>query len=539
MIGSMKKPVMPTSRDAGMKTISLKWWSYDMRIKNHRIRFTNRQWLVLMLAWLIVPSLLPAEEVRQIGSRLELLVDDWLIESLTDAKQKLHHPVPREKAWEPQPGNTNTSIAFVTIFRDGDIYRMYYRGYEEVVGVKTPAHEMPDQVTRYAESTDGIHWTKPNLGIYQTTNGQPNNICLAGLGANCFTPFKDTNPDCKPEAKYKAIARIMLNEDPSPPKPDDTGYPWVHNCGLIAFQSRDGFHWSLMQKERIVKKGEFDGQNLAFWDTVRGKYVLYERIWQRDGTRIRDIARLTSDDFLHWSEPEWLDYGDAPPEHLYTSAITPYFRAPHLLIGIPMRLVNGRQKVPDNPLPDEFAVDDSVFMTSRDGIHFKRWQDAFIRPGPQRGRWWNENSHVAWGILVTKSHIAGVPDELSIYSNEDYATETCAQRRYTLRMDGFVSVHASHTGGEMLTRPLVFAGRELVLNYSTSAAGSIRVEIQDQDGKPIPGFALTDCPNIYGDSIDEAVRWKSGGDVSALAGQPVRLRFLLKDADLYSLRFRP
>jgi hypothetical protein len=82
-----------------------------------------------MLAWLIMPSLLPAEEVLQIGSRLELLVDDWLIESLTDARQKLHHPVPQKKAWEPQPGNTNTSIAFVTIFRDGDIYRMYYRGY--------------------------------------------------------------------------------------------------------------------------------------------------------------------------------------------------------------------------------------------------------------------------------------------------------------------------------------------------------------------------------------------------------------------------
>ncbi len=505
-------------------------------IYRHSFHFSR---LALLLALLLPLNSLPAEEIRQIGSRLELMVDDWLIESLTGAELELHHPVPCEKAWEPKKGNKDISMAFTTIFRDGDIYRMYYRGYASVAEVKDPAHEVPDQVTCYAESTDGIHWTRPNLGIYETTDDRPNNIILTGVGCHNFTPFKDTNPNCRPEARYKAVGRIMFDDDPSPPEPDDTGYPWVHGCGLLAYQSPDGIHWSLMQKERIIKKGEFDGQNLAFWDTVRGKYVLYERIWQSDGTRIRDIARLTSDDFLHWTDPEWLDYGDVPPEHLYTNAITPYFRAPHLLVGFPMRLVNGRMKVPDNPYPSEVAVNDTVFMSSRDGIHFKRWQDAFIRPGPQRGRWWNENNHVAWGILKTKSHIADVPDELSIYSNEDYGTDACAQRRYSMRIDGFVSVHASHTGGEMLTHPLVFAGQELVLNYSTSAAGSIRVEIQNQDGKPIPGFALADCPTIYGDSIEEAVRWKSGGDVSALAGQSVRLRFVLKDADLYSLQFRP
>ena len=75
------------------------------------------------------------------------------------------------------------------------------------------------------------------------------------------------------------------------------------------------------------------------------------------------------------------------------------------------------------------------------------------------------------------------------------------------------------------------------MNYSTSAAGSVRVEIQDADGKPIPGYALDDCPEIYGDALAEVVRWKGGDDVGKLAGKPVRLRFVLKDADLYSIRF--
>ena len=90
----------------------------------------------------------------------------------------------------------------------------------------------------------------------------------------------------------------------------------------------------------------------------------------------------------------------------------------------------------------------------------------------------------------------------------------------------------------MTTKPLVFSGKELILNFSTSAAGSIRVEIQNANGEHIEGFALADCPDIFGDAIERVVSWGTGSDVSQLAGKPVRLRFMLKDSDLYSLRFR-
>ncbi len=75
------------------------------------------------------------------------------------------------------------------------------------------------------------------------------------------------------------------------------------------------------------------------------------------------------------------------------------------------------------------------------------------------------------------------------------------------------------------------------MNFSTSAAGSIQVEIQDATGKPLPGFALEDCPEIYGDRIRQVVGWKQGSDVSILAGKPIRLRFIMKDADLYAIQF--
>jgi hypothetical protein len=105
-------------------------------------------------------------------------------------------------------------------------------------------------------------------------------------------------------------------------------------------------------------------------------------------------------------------------------------------------------------------------------------------------------------------------------------------------MISVISLNAPLNGGEAVTKPIRFAGGELVLNLSTSAAGSVRVEIQDAAGKPLEGYSLADCPEVFGDKLERVVRWKAGPDVSSLAGQAVRLRFVLQDADLFSFRFR-
>ena len=182
-----------------------------------------------------------------------------------------------------------------------------------------------------------------------------------------------------------------------------------------------------------------------------------------------------------------------------------------------------------------------MFMSSRDGLHFDIWPESFIRPGLRvRDGWFYSDNYQNWGIVETESTIQGAPEELSFYVTEAaHQPDTHKRlRRHGLRIDGFVSVHAKMAGGEMLTRPLVFAGGELVLNVSTSAAGSVRVELQDEGGYPIAGYGLDDCPEIYGDDLERTVRWEGGGDVSALAGRPVRMRMVLKDADVYSFQFR-
>jgi len=176
-------------------------------------------------------------------------------------------------------------------------------------------------------------------------------------------------------------------------------------------------------------------------------------------------------------------------------------------------------------------------MSSRDGLHWQRWTEAFVRPGLLRDAWFNRNNMIAWGLILTEPGRGDEP-ELSLYVSEGYYTPRCCLRRYTLRQDGFVSVHAGTRGGEFITRPIRFTGNKLFINFSTSAAGSVQVELQGKNGKPLPGFSMRDCPVMYGDALNEPVAWKGGADLAGLEGKPVKLRFIMRDADIFAVQFK-
>jgi len=451
----------------------------------------------------LVVSATSAAEAIDIGSRLELFVDEYLIEQLEGgATFHLHKPTPQEvvlvtdKPWE---GNT---CAYYTIFQDRDLYRMYYRGSHYDTETKKAAHP---EFACYAESTDGIHWTKPELGLFEFEGSKQNNIVWDGVGTHCFTPFKDGNPNCPPDARYKAIAR---------------GRPRGAK-GLYAFRSPDGIHWEMMGEGPVITEGAFDSQNLAFWDPHAKLYREYHRTF-RDG--VRDIMTGTSEDFIHWTDPVHLQYPGAPTEHLYTNAIRAYERAPHILIGFPTRY-----------LPDQGSRVEPTFMASRDGLRFHRWTEAVIPETAPEDRDGNRSNYMTWGLVK----LPGEENEYSVYATEAYYMGPDSRvRRFTYRVDGFVSVRAEDTSGTLLTKPLIFSCDELVVNFATSPHGAVQVEIHDEHGSPIKGFALDDCPPMHGDDIEHVVSWKGGSDVGRLAGRPVRLRFVMRNADLYSLHFR-
>jgi hypothetical protein len=243
---------------------------------------------------------------------------------------------------------------------------------------------------------------------------------------------------------------------------------------------------------------------------------------------VRDIMTCTSEDFREWTDPVFVEYSDSRKEHMYTNAIQPYFRAPHIYLGLPARFVPSRTKIEEH---GHSGISDGILISSRDGLHFDRWEQAFIRPISEPEVWTDRNNYPAWGMLQT------APDEISVYWTEHYRHPTMRLRRGTIRTDGFVSVQARGEPGEILTRPLIFSGDRLVVNYATDAVGWIRFELCDADGRPIEGFSLVDSEVLFGNEIAHVVSWGDVSDLSDLAGQPLRLRVRMENADLYSIRF--
>ena len=249
----------------------------------------------------------------------------------------------------------------------------------------------------------------------------------------------------------------------------------------------------------------------------------------------------TSKDFRTWSEPEYIDMGSAPLEHLYKNSAVAYYRRPDLILMFPKRFVPDRTVHPNYPKPyyPDFqkkwilhGLSDVVFMFSRDGFHFdRRYMEAFLRPGPEPRNW------APRAIQIGPTLVPTGDGEMSVYYMEHYYLPEVQIRRGVLRVDGFVSLHADYRGGTVVTKPLRFSGSTLQLNYATSAVGRLRVEIQDAAGRAIPGYQMEACAEIFGDEIQRAVKWKAGADLSAWAGRTVRLKFEIKDGDLYSFRF--
>lgn len=528
------------------------------------MRSTFARSLSFLLVATALAGSLPAsgrQAVLEIGQRRELFVDGALVDRLTGGAQlRLHHPVPQEISLEhdkPWEGSVST---FHTTFKDGDIYRMYYVG-AHVNDYRAPhegkATEEHTDTFCYAESRDGINWYKPVLGLCEFGGSTANNILLTmgevdGVPIRLTNPtvFKDENPDVTPDARYKAF----LSPRDMPP-------------GILAFKSADGLRWKPMAREPVLVEDEFDSQNVIFWDTITKEYRAYWRYWSEAASveekswrpsGYRGMRTATSQDFIHWSAGTNLAYGDAPPEHLYTTQIKPYYRAPQIYIGFPARYVDRGWTDSLRAMPElehrigrarslerkGTALTESQFMASRDGVNFKRWPEAFLRPTIERdGTWAYGNQFISWQVVETKSKIEGAPNEMSLYAVEGYWTgNSTALRRYTLRLDGFVSVNAPLSGGDVVTKPLRFRGNRLTLNFSTSAAGSVRVELQDLDGKPLPGFSLADCPPIYGDTLERTVHWavaqgQPAPSLASVADRTVRVRFEIKDGDLYSFQF--
>ena len=455
-----------------------------------------------------------------IGSRREIFVDEFLIDELDGVSLRLHRPEDEgavlkfDKPWE------GAFCGYCTVIKDGEKYLFYYRGLP-----KAGRDGSSSEVTCYAESTDGINIVKPEVGLFSVDGSKANNVVLAGAAPvhHNFSPFLDTRDGVAKGERFKALGGTQKS-------------------GLIAYVSGDGIRWRKLREEPVFGKGLFDSQNVAFWSESEGCYLCYFRTWTGEGYRgFRSVSRTTSKDFVNWTEPVEMRFGDTEREHLYTNQTHAYFRAPHIYVAIAARFLPGRQVLSDDEakrlnVNRNYFKDcsDAVLMTSRGGdVYDRTFMEGFIRPGIGLQNWVSRSNYPALNVVGTGD------TEMSIYVQHDYAQPTAHLRRYSLRLDGFTSIEAPYEGGSMTTKPFVFEGKRLVLNFATSAPGFVCVEVQDADGKTIAGYSAKDCNEMIGNYIERAVSWGGGSDVSSLVGRAIQLKFVMKDANLYSLKFEP
>ena len=466
-----------------------------------------------------------------IGNRRELLWDYFLIdEEKTTASLSVNQPKCLGPVFDFDAPWEGDACVYPVIIKDGDKYCLYYgaRNYPKY-NPETGKLEESGICVCKIESCNGFHWRRPKVDRFERCGHTHNNIVLAHPTEprENLSVFMDENPDCPPEQKYKGLNRH-----------EDGCKSFMEGGTLAAYASADGTNFERIE-DVLREGGKFDSLNTVFYDKKDGLYRIYYRDF-KDSKRA--IACLTSKDFTNWEKQGFIEFDDDEVFQLYTYNIQQYPRAPHMYVGFPVRYIERTEWTENyDQLPDKdsrggrmyskdyerlgLAVTDSLFMCSRDGMHFKKFNESFVDSGIERaGTWRYGNCFLSHGYTEDAENIY-------LYSIAYGEQEGKASRliRYSIRKDGFASFKAPYQGAKLTTKPFIFEGDTLSINFRTSAAGTIVIKITDTEGnstKTIP---------IFGNNIDRRMSFDK--PLSDFAGKEVTIEFDMVDAELYSFKF--
>jgi len=479
-----------------------------------------------------------------VASDKQLFIDHRFIDSFDNIHLVVNSPVKRtepvlrsDRPWD------GFRLIYFSVAKDNDIHKMWYQAYDD-----DQWHGGTPRLC-YAVSEDGLHWEKPNLGLVEYEGSKENNILLREPSKLAYV-FID--PDGTPEQRYKMLSGVGTTR---------------------IMTSPDGIHWTL--HPQIVWKPRWDTQKQAWWDVRINKYVIQTRVQIEKENALpfpfvspfesnppvvapklyrptRALGRLEVDDIMKpWPENQvqtvmTADELDPPGSDIYHPGGVyqyPYAADAYFMFPLTYQHFHKGEGHPHND-----GVNDTQFAASRDGTHWMRYaRQSFIPRGlpgePDCG-----DTH-ATGFFVRKGnylyqYYSGWPwthggfrrlSQVERQEHKNWGREFVGVVVH--RLDGFVSAEAPYKGGWLLTPPLMFQGNRLELNLNVAAMGSALVEIEDKQGKPIPGFTLNDCDRILFNDVAYTVKWQGKSDVSSLAGQPIRLRIAMRAAKLYAFQF--
>ena len=511
-----------------------------------------------LLASVVAPAL--GQEPIEVGNRRQLLLDEKLVQQRRSIDFVVHSP--RKTGEIIVASVPEMSLGgYHTVLFDSGRYHLWYSAAGCVL---------------YLRSTDGIHWETPNLNLGGAPRSggmvnAPNVVLGRGIGGvkggmHGLMVFLD--PNATPDERFKLVCN-----------------PHEFDSQLQIFSSPDGVHWKRAHRDVItfdpaVKPNHLDSQNVIFWDERLQKYVAYFRKNTRDpglgGVKIertRTVARAESTDLRFFAKvdndtPEVLR---ADPDNVvkpfspqrgwtlldvYTSGAIKYPWADNAYLMFPTEYYHYGPQIAEfrEQFPVNAGAVDTRFASSRDGIAWQRYDHrAFVGVGMKED-FDSKRIYMVYGIVPAKNE-----HELFMYymgTSETHGwdrddrnnrlltsaglapTAPTVISRVVLRRDGFVSARAGFNWGEFTTPVLSFSGTQLLLNVNTGAAGELRVEILDPTGKPYPDLSINNCDLIHtANEVNRIVKWKGATSLESVAGKPIRLRFVLRDTDLFAFQF--
>ncbi|MFM8220429.1 MAG: hypothetical protein ACKOJF_16060, partial [Planctomycetaceae bacterium] len=459
---------------------------------------------------------------RDTGLEPVLLLTPGVVAQVDRAALTLHPPRKTgERLLESSLPWENATLNWFSILREGDRFRLWYECYD-VAGWPTP----DDTSFCYAESTDGLNWTRPQLGLTEYQGSTANNILFRQIGTGAHRSrvhgtcvFLD--PAAPAEERYKAVSQGQFQG-----RGDRPYY-------IAGMTSPDGLKWRRLPDP--IGDDFADSQYSGFRDPASGQYWLYGRTAGRGGRAVgrADNARFTRFESLtrdvclqaHPDQPSGQDH--------YNPACQLCPTVPGLVLAFPSLFQHRAD-----------TLDIRLAVAEPTGEF--RWPDreeAFIPLGAA-GEWDGGSLYFGNGGCVP----LGTGDDWAFYYSASRLKHAETEldnlrdprnRRVITRAIAPAGRLAGYRAGEdvadLRTVPLRSTGRRLQLNARVAPGGEIRVALLRPDGSPVPGRGINDCAPVTGDSRTAAVSWNSGADVVAQAGLIVH--FTLRHAELFGVQF--
>ena len=418
-------------------------------------------------------------------------------------------------------------------------------------------------------SRDGLVFDAPRLA---TGTAQTPNLATA---EDTGTPSVFIDPLAPPAERWKMVSG------------------WGDR-GIFLFTSPDGYAWTRLPTPVISARSA--SQSNLFYDDQRGQYLGYHRTdlganqfgkterrfvftateslrppWPFTPLTQADYERTAATIRLHKQRPWYLDNGPLTPggiglewptlfrprdgydpdaTDIYVPKAVKYPWAPDTYLAFPpiyyhygdtrpagrIALDDPARRRGDGPL-------ETQLMTSRDGENWSRHpRPVWLGVGAYSGGLDIHQTYMAHGMVRRGDEIWMYAYNTEAYHSSVRGTpDRRVLHRTVSRLDRFVAAESPYDReGTLVSRPLTFAGKRLVLNADTAATGFIQVGLRRPDGTAISGFGVDDCVYVSGNELRHEVEWLARGtDVSSLAGQPVQLVIRTRGAKLYALQFEP